>query len=208
MHQKVLPQGSHRVLEILKGCPGLSSWVLAGGTGLALQVGHRVSEDFDFFCAGAPVSPVPGVERFLAGKGRLQIHRQEEDTLVCGFLGVKLSFFSVPDPFLFDPVPFPPLALADLRDIGVMKIVAIANRGCRKDFLDLYKILRGDLPLERYLALLDRKYPRKALNHYQFLKSLVYFADAEKEPLPTLLEPIRWSEVKSFFVREARKILG
>ena len=51
MHEKALPAASRGLLASLTAYGGdeLSDWVLAGETGLALQLGHRVSEDFEFF---------------------------------------------------------------------------------------------------------------------------------------------------------------
>ena len=88
-----------------------------------------------------------------------------------------------------------------------MKLVAISSRGSRKDFADLYTILQNRGTLEAYFDMLPRKYGASRLNTYHILKSLAYFDDAEKEPMPRMLIPFDWDECKAFFVRQARAII-
>jgi hypothetical protein len=88
-----------------------------------------------------------------------------------------------------------------------MKLAAISSRGSRKDFVDLYTILRGGLELEQCFAWLPEKYGEGRVNSYHVLKSLTYFEDAEREPLPRMFEPFDWQECRAFFVREAHAIV-
>jgi len=207
MHERVLPAGSRELLAALEGLktPELDGWTLAGGTGLALVVGHRVSEDFDFF----RMDPFR-VERLLSvlrTVGPSETLQMDESTLTVLLMGVKLSFFSVPDPFLFDRRSYRFFGLADVRDIALMKLAAVSSRGSRKDFVDLYTILRGSLDLEQVFEWLPDKYGEGRINSYHVLKSLTYFEDAESEPMPRMLEPFDWEECKAFFVREAHAIV-
>jgi hypothetical protein len=88
-----------------------------------------------------------------------------------------------------------------------MKLVAISGRGSRKDFADLYLILQNGPALEDYFDMLPRKYGSSRINTYHILKSLTYFEDDEKEPMPRMLVPFDWEECKSFFIRQARAIV-
>lgn len=207
MHERVLPQGSRKLLAVLEGLTGpeLRGWILAGGTGLALQVGHRVSEDFDFF----RVEPfdVGRLYGALGEAGPAETLQEDRDTLTVLLEGVKLSFLSVADPFLFDARDYRFFGVADVRDIALMKLAAISSRGSRKDFVDLYTILRGGLSLERCFEWLPQKYGESRINSYHVLKSLTWFEDAEREPMPRLLEPLDWGECKAFFTREAHAIV-
>ena len=119
----------------------------------------------------------------------------------------KISFFRITDPFIFDASPYRFFHIADVRDIALMKLIAISGRGSRKDFVDLYTILRGSLTLLECFEFLPKKYPAGRTNTYHILKSLAYFDDAEEEPMPAMLEPFNWDECKAFFVREARTIV-
>lgn len=206
MRERALPPGSRKLLEAIGRSPpaALHGWTLVGGTGLALQIGHRLSDDFDFFrVAGMDTE---GLYRALSGLGRVETLQREENTLTLLLRGIKMSFFQVRDPFLFTPKRYLFFGLADTRDIALMKLAAIANRGSRKDFIDLFFILRSGPPLRDLLPLMERKYGADRTNLYQVVMSLTYFEDAEAEPLPRMLEPFDWEQCTSFFVREARMI--
>lgn len=88
-----------------------------------------------------------------------------------------------------------------------MKLLAVANRGSRKDFVDLYTVLRDGPTLKDYLDLVPSKYGEGRLSDYQLLASLTYFVDAEAEPMPVMLEPFDWEECKAFFEHEARALV-
>ena len=207
MHEKVLPRGSRKLLETLESLriPELEGWTLAGGTGLALRLGHRVSEDFDFFRTDE-FSP-DRLHQCLGEVGSIELLQEDDRTLTSIVSGVKVSFFSVPDGFLFPTTAYSFFGLADLRDIALMKLAAISGRGSRKDYIDLYTILRGDLSLEQCFQWLPDRYGEGRVNTYHVLKSLTYFDDAEREPMPHMLEPFDWAECKAFFVREAHAIV-
>ncbi len=106
MHEKALPAGSRRLLERLKTNPPpvLRGWTLAGGTGLALQRGHRLSEDFDFFRIDE--ADVRGLHRAVKAASRYETLQEAEHTLTVLAEGVKLSFFQAADPFLFAGKPY------------------------------------------------------------------------------------------------------
>jgi len=207
MHEKVLPRGSRDLLANLESLkrPQLRGWTLAGGTGLALQMGHRISEDFDFFRTDS--MDVNRLHEVLRLVGEVETLQEDDRTLTVLISQIKVSFFSVPDPFLFPGQPYVFFRLADPRDIALMKLAAISGRGSRKDFIDLYNILRGGLSLEECFQWLPQKYGEGRSNAYHVLKSLAYFEDAESEPMPRMLEPFDWDECKAFFVREAHAIV-
>jgi hypothetical protein len=172
---------------------------------LALHLGHRVSEDFDFFRTDA--FDLNALHAALKPQGSYETLQEAEHTLTVMLGGVKMSFFRVSDPFLFKALPYRFFAIADVRDIALMKLIAISGRGSRKDFVDLYRILRSGLSLSDYFALLPKKYGPERVNAYHILKSLAYFEDAEQEPLPVMREPLNWQECKAFFLREAHAIV-
>jgi len=208
MHERVLPRGSGELLAKLsgRGEPDiLRGWALAGGTGLALRLGHRVSEDLDFFRTDDV--DVQALHVLFKQCDVYETLQDSQHTVTVLLMGVKLSFFRVRDPFLFPATPYRFFAVADARDVALMKLAAISSRGSRKDFVDLHTILRDGPTLQDYFALLPKKYGASRVNAYHILKCLTYFADAEQEPMPEMLEPFDWEECKRFFVREARAIL-
>lgn len=202
MFRRVLPQGSQRLLaEIEKSAPApLRGWILAGGTGLALHLGHRQSDDFDLFKTSRfnRRALLAALEKL----GRCEVLQDEAATLTVLLSGIKISFFRVPDPFLFAAEPFSFFRVADARDIALMKLIAVFNRGSRKDFVDLYSLFRRGLTLADCLELLPKKYGEGRVNSYQLLQSLTWFDDAEREPSPKMLEPFDWEDCKAFFRRE------
>jgi hypothetical protein len=207
MHEKVLPEHSDRLLGALgrADSPLLAGWTLAGGTGLALHLGHRVSEDFDFFRTDdMDVRRLHDVFSELFDYETLQ---DEEHTLTIIACETKVSLFRVPDPFIFEPKDYRFFRVAAVDDIALMNLVAISGRGSRKDFIDLYRILRGGRSLQEYFDLLPKKYSADRLNTYHILKSLTYFEDAEKEPMPEMRQPFDWGECREFFVREAHALV-
>jgi len=137
----------------------------------------------------------------------VETHQRSENTLTVLFQGVKMSFFQIRDSFLFPPTRFRFFDIADIRDIALMKLAAITNRGSRKDFVDLFFILQRGPALRDHLALMVKKYGAERTNLYQVVVSLTYFEDAEEEPMPEMLEPFDWEQCKSFFVRECRMIV-
>lgn len=207
MHEKVLPKGSVKLLDRLAaaGAGVLEGWILAGGTGLALRFGHRISQDFDFF--RTEPFEVAAMHDIFQRAGDYETLQEAEHTLTVICAGVKLSFFFVRDPFLCPAQPYRFFAVAHEDDIALMKLVAVSGRGSRKDFIDLYRILMGEATLQHYFDLLPKKYGEGRANAYHILKSLTYFEDAEREPMPTMLEPFDWKECKAFFVREAHGIV-
>lgn len=206
MHDKVLPKGSRRLLDVLaRRDPGLlDGWVLAGDTGLALQIGHRRSEDFDFFRDTEAL--LPEMHTRLRALGPCETLREGPRDLTLLAQGVKISFFLVAEPFLHPTHPYRSFEIADSREIALMKLVAVSGRGSRKDFVDLF-FLRGGFSLETLFAELPRKYGEGRVNAYHVLRSLTYFEDAEAEPELEVLEPFDWEECKRFFVREASAIV-
>jgi hypothetical protein len=151
---------------------------------------------------------VPLVETLchFSALGSCEVLQEYEHTLTLLVRGVKLSFFVVDAPWMAAPVAYRDFRVATVEDIALMKPAAIAGRGSRKDFIDLYVILQDARRMEDLMANLGRKYPGKKATAYHILRSLTWFEDAEKEPMPRMLIPLEWNDCKSFFIREARRV--
>jgi len=87
-----------------------------------------------------------------------------------------------------------------------MKISAISARGAKKDFVDLFFICQKKAPLKELLKLFKRKYRSVDYNITHILKSLVYFEDAKKDPMPKMMKKIAWNDIQEFFIKEVKKI--
>ncbi len=203
MHPKVLSPRAWAVVKGIASARLLDGWFLAGGTALALQFGHRLSEDFDFFRAGEvePQVLIDGMSRH----GRLAIQSRAAGTLHVTLDRIRLSFLRAQSPLLFHGTPYRALQVADPRDIAVMKLVAIGGRGSRKDFVDLFFLLRSGIALETIMDLVRKRFAGIDYNDYHLLKSLVYFDDAESEPMPRMLRRASWPEIKKTIVAEVKR---
>lgn len=155
---------------------------LAGGTALALEMGHRDSIDFDFFSS----NPFDTDELFRKIEHVFRDHKltktQEERNTLTVLIddSIKLSFFSYPYELVAPLMETPYFRIASLEDIGPMKLAAITSRSVLKDYIDLYFILQH-LKLSQLLQLVERKMPTIDTN--LILKSLVYYEDIEPEPI-------------------------
>ncbi|MDP3792951.1 MAG: nucleotidyl transferase AbiEii/AbiGii toxin family protein [bacterium] len=191
MHKETLSENTRIVLE--KIVPIVKPFYLAGGTALALLLGHRISVDLDFF--SKDTFSVSSLVLKLNALGNLKIEDQSETTFNGSLDEVKISFFYYPYPLLFPTKEYNGVALADERDIGAMKVQAISGRGSKKDFVDLFVLLKK-YSLQELFGFFNKKYEKFNYNQLHILKSLSYFYDADTNPEPVYVHPISWTEVK------------
>ena len=204
MHPRVLTPSGWQVVRRLVGAGLLESWTLAGGTALALQLGHRYSEDLDFFGA-AEFDPERLLHR-LATVAEVAVQSRSADTLHAVVDKLRVSFLRAQAPLLFAGANYRGLNVADPRDIAAMKVVAIGGRGSRKDFVDLYFYLQTGGTLTGTLAVLRERFAGIDYNEYHLLKSLVYFDDAETEPMPRMIRAASWDAIREALVSEVRAL--
>ena len=103
--------------------------------------------------------------------------------------------FKYPYELLFPKKEYEGVYLADERDIAAMNILAISGRGSKKDFVDLFVLLKK-YSLEDIFGFFNEKYKEYNYNILHILKSLIYFSDADLDPEPVYLKSISWDEVK------------
>ena len=202
-HREVIQGSTEAAMRDLQDASLLDQFYLAGGTGLALQLGHRRSHDLDFFASDLfneeiLIQRVQKIESFL-------LTTKAPHTIHATIRGTKLTFLGYTYPLLFPTVHFLGIAIADPRDIACMKISAIASRGTKRDFVDLY-VSAKRFGLADLFRLFERKYEQARYQKIHLLKSLTFFEDAEKDPMPHMLVPLDWNEVKMFFLRESPHI--
>ncbi len=205
MHWNILDGQRQAVLPRLAFCRQ-QGFYLAGGTALALQLGHRDSIDFDFF-KEAPFDTGQLLKALEDAFQEIPLVRvqDEPNTLTVHAQGIiKLSFMSYPYPLLHPVVTAGNLDLAGIADIGCMKLSAITGRATMKDYVDLYFILQ-QIQLAELLDLCTRKLP--GLDRTLILKSLVFFDDIPEEPiLFTDAGHIDFREVKRFLTATVKRL--
>jgi len=205
MFEQVLSKNERDTLAILGKSGLLADVYMAGGTALALQIGHRFSYDFDFF------TPKEFDENMMLQRIKklipeFKLERKEWRTILGYIKESRFSLFYYSYPFLFKTNNFLGADIADIKDITAMKIAAISDRGVKKDFIDLYFIIKKEkiLSLENALEIYDKKFETLAQNKLHILKSLQYFSDAEESEMPKMIKSVSWPEVKSFFKKEVK----
>lgn len=198
------------VIEVFRGvstaCRG-TGFYLADGTALALRLGHRESVDLDFF--SSDFEDVDHLKATLSGVlPDPVVTLAASRTLHALASGVQISFFGYRYPALVPPDEPAPglLPLAGVADIAAMKLAAIASRGSRKDFVDLWFILDQGTSIEQALDWFRRKYPMTDIGHV--VRALVYFDDADLEPELRMLRPGKWSDVKRSLRCSVERLLG
>jgi len=201
--EAINPEVEHTLRDLYQSSL-LTFFYLAGGTGLALHLGHRRSVDLDFF-----TPEIFNEDTFLQKVqtvSEFSLVAKEPGTLHAHIGGTKVSFLAYIYPLLFPCAAFLDIKVADPRDIACMKVSAIASRGTKRDFVDLYAVGQH-YGLAQILEWFKEKFAPANYSSVHILKSLTYFDDAEKDPAPDMLGPFAWEEVKQFFIREAPRLL-
>ncbi|MFN2224934.1 MAG: nucleotidyl transferase AbiEii/AbiGii toxin family protein [Anaerolineae bacterium] len=206
-HDASIPAGCQRALAYLGRQSILDGFYLAGGTALALQIGHRVSTDLDWFTS---IHRLLFVQReqlrgVLGQSGDFQVVAEQDGMLYTLLFGTDVSFVYQDHPLLNPTVDYHGVHLASPLDIGLMKLAAINSRGTRRDFVDIY-CLRETVALDRLLELAPAKYADRPSFLAIAIRALVYFQDAEQQPMPRLLRPVEWADVRAYCEAAARKM--
>lgn len=176
---------------------------LAGGTAIAMQMGHRRSVDLDFFTQST-FEPQEILEQFTPDS----VPAIHLNTLHCIFQDVRLSFLYYPVPLIFPLLEYNQIFMADVRDIVAEKYKTIAQRGAKKDFCDLYAALHSILSIEESCHIFRQRFQQTGLNFYSVLKSLTWFTDADEDPEPVWFQTdysTEWADIKSFFGENSHK---
>ncbi|MBM3700366.1 MAG: nucleotidyl transferase AbiEii/AbiGii toxin family protein [Actinobacteria bacterium] len=200
MLQETVSSETKNDLEILTKAGIIKDYYLAGGTGLAFQLKHRLSIDLDFF-SNKDIDTKMLIQN-LKNLGKISVEKESQNSMAGYFNSTLVSFIKYDYPCLFAFKEINGVSVADPRDIGCMKIDAISSRGTKRDFIDLFFICKLVLPAVKLLNLFKKKYVAVNFNMIHILKSLLYFEDAEKEPLPKMIKTVSWDEVKEFFLKE------
>lgn len=203
MHQEVLEQKNLKVFSLLKNFPG---FYLAGGTALAIQLGHRRSIDFDLFSnKKIPADLLKKVERIFAG-WRVKILVNNSDELTVTADDIKVTFLFYPFPVLLQLKEFQGIKLLAAKEIAATKAYTIGRRGSFKDYVDLYFILNEKVSnLEEIIKMAGKKYAEN-FNARLFLEQLVYLKDVEDVDIVFIKEPITKTNIASFFAKMISQI--
>ncbi|HEX9817340.1 MAG TPA: nucleotidyl transferase AbiEii/AbiGii toxin family protein [Patescibacteria group bacterium] len=201
-----IPSWTQQLMGLLAPLLSPDSY-LAGGTALALHLNHRSSYDLDIY------TPRKFDEQLILQKFETEIPDFQlvsvgEQTIIGGSRDTEISLFFYQYPLLESTETFAGMQITALADLACMKLEAIASRGLKRDFFDLYTICQlDDWSLKKVIDLTEKKFKRQGSNLPHLLKSLVYFEDAETKPERAKIIDEEWQAVKEFFIRETPLIL-
>jgi len=188
------------LLKRLSSQPELQETRLVGDTALALQYGHRQSVDLDFF--GRLPEDKDVLLELIHNIGKVTVLNQSKAVLQTVINDVKVDFVDYSRyPWIDEPVKGDGFALASDKDIAAMKVNAIIGRGTRKDFIDLFVLLRH-YSLAEILDFYRQKYPE--FSEYRALLSMTYFEDAEMQDMPRMFIDTSWDEMKFAIIKAVK----
>jgi hypothetical protein len=209
LQYRALYPATLELLKKLMALPELQDFFLVGGTALALQIGHRISLDIDLFTQ----QDFDAQKLFLKLDNQFSISDLTEESNTLNFNItypeksneiVKIDLIKYPYPLIKPILNVENIRLLSVEDIIPMKLSAVAGRGSKKDFYDIFYFLKT-YSFDQMFKLFEKKFPNT--NKFHVIKSLTYFDDAEIEPNPQTIEKIIWNEIKNTIVNEINKMI-
>lgn len=194
LHYEAVRPDTLGLLKKLMAFNALDSFVLVGGTSLALQFGHRISEDIDMFSVAEFNEDIllnMIQEKFpntnVGGTGIRTLNLMLDE--------VKVDLLRYNYPLLEEIIVEDGIRMMGKRDISAMKLSAISSRGAKKDYYDLYFLLQH-YSIGEMLEFYQTKF--NIQNIFHVVKSIDYFDDAEKSKDVEEIISVSWKEVKAY----------
>lgn len=174
---------------------------LAGGTAVALQLGHRRSHDLDFF------TPHEFTEKQWEEKLKKELGfkllKRDWQTLI-GYRGqVKISLFGYNYQQIAPKETYGSLSVASLPDLTAMKLDTILGRGTKRDLIDIYFLMQK-FSFKKAFSFYQKKYGNLTEREIMLKKALVFFADADKDEMPDMIVKISWDKIKERLLGEVK----
>lgn len=200
LHNETIHPTTLELLKTLMAQEELRGLRLVGGTSLALQYGHRQSVDLDFF--GKPQSSQDEILEMAMRLGETKILNRTKSILQMILKGVKVDVvdYSCYE-WIDEPIVEDGLVLASPKDIAALKVNAIEGRGTKKDFVDVFELLKH-FNLAEILEFYCKKYPNYSI--FRALLSLTYFEDAEQQAMPVMMDSAQWESIKKTMVEAVK----
>lgn len=191
-------------MKELQQNPALGDCPLAGGTALALQLGHRISLDLDFFSSRD--LNLNEIKKVFESYPTAKELATSKNILTWSINDVKIDVVNYTYPTLRPLIENSGIVLYSMEDIAAMKLEAIKGRGRKRDFYDLYFLLKK-FDLAKMLQFNKEKYNRS--NMFMVIKSMTFFEDANTDPdvmVPKDTEKVDWELVKKEIIKAVKSI--
>jgi len=203
MHPEAISLKRQKIFQKLKNFP---QFYLAGGTALALQIGHRMSDDFDLFTE-KDISAVllETVEKiFKESTIDIIINHSEQLSLIID--QTKVDFVKYPFPLILGLIEYEEVKIIKIPEIAAMKAYTIGRRATYKDYIDLYFIISEKHSSLPEIIKISKEKFKEFFDPRLFLEQLVYLEDIQEEPIQFLKKKVSKKKLESFFQEEIKKI--
>ena len=181
--------------------------ILGGGTALALQIGHRVSFDFDIFTYKQLDDSLWKKVKAVFGKGSIKTLDTSTQLNLITPENVAVTFFNDEYKNIFNPVSTNTIDLLNIKDIAANKAYVIGRRPKWRDYVDLYFLLKDrHFSLRQLIDLAVKKFDND-FSEKLFLEQLVYWSDIQDYTIDFIRKTIPEEEIKTFLEDEERKFI-
>lgn len=203
MHPEAISLKMQKVFKELKHFP---QFYLGGGTALALQIGHRMSDDFDLFSEkDNPNDLLEQVEKIFKNS-KVDIITNHSEQLSVIIDQIKVDFVRYPFPLILDLIKYKETKIIKVSEIAAMKAYTIGRRASYKDYVDLYFILSEKQIFLPEIIKISRKKFKEQFDPRLFLEQLIYLEDVNEEPIKFLKEKVGKKGLEDFFQNEIKGI--
>jgi len=195
LHTQTVEPKTLSLLKKLMSMPQLNDFCLVGGTALSLKLGHRISLDLDLF----QTTEIEAERLIKLLQQEFESDFEYENLKInyavfCKINKVKVDLVQYSHPLIDAIEVVDGIRLYSNKDIAAMKINAILGRGVKKDFWDLFELLKL-YSLNDIINFYNQKYPNQQLL-ISIPNALTYFEDADDSPDPISLLGQTWEGVK------------
>lgn len=187
LHTNIFSNTTFELLKSIQVNQSFTDFYLAGGTALALYLGHRKSYDLDFFTDQEFNANL--INKFTINYQVINLHN---NSIEISAMDTKIMFWYFAFPLYKKFKEIQGLRLADPIDIGLMKLLALQGRTTKKDIVDLYFIDQEVIKLEKLLKIFEEFYPKSSFNSYSSLKQLLNIDEIEASPDPIMFKGFKW----------------
>lgn len=201
MYTNTILEETHKLLTSFNNNSLPTDTYLAGGTAIALQIGHRKSIDLDFFTKHE-FNENQWIQK-LEKSYNLELFSKDWQTIIGDINNIKFSLFYYKYPLIKDLIPFENIKLASLGDLAVIKLDTVISRGTKRDLVDIY-FLAQKFGLDNLYKFYDQKFGNFEEREIMIKKSLIYFDDAENDVDPNMLVDFNWGDLKTYFMKNVK----
>ena len=203
MHKEILTEKQQELLPLIRQFR--REYYLAGGTAIALQIGHRRSIDFDLFKFSS-VNHKKNIDKITGSRLPYEVTRRVAGQMNVTVGDVKLTFLEYPFPVAgagkFEDI----IKVPELIDLAAMKAYALGRRSKWKDYVDLYFILKNYFSIsqisERASEIFDQLFSEKL-----FRTQLSYFDDIDySESVEYVDTEIPEEEIRVFLTERSLEV--